>query len=262
MSFISTKEEQELTKVLKLAGEILLKYWPGKEIRSDSFDIKQKSDGSFVTNADFESNELIINALKEIFPNDGILSEEIPFSNELLKHQRIWVLDPLDGTKSFIDGNDDFSISLSLTVDGDSKVGFIYFPARNEFCVAQETKGSLINGACSKVSNFSAIREESIYFRNFEPTFKKLFYPRWIDSGCALINLSRGNFDGIILKLTTHREWDLAAPAIAIMESGGQVSDENGNQIKFNKGKMDCGYFVASNTLCHGELLNIVKEIK
>ncbi len=254
--------EQDLEAAIRRAGAKLLEHWPGAETRGE-LDIQKKSDGSVVTSADFASNEILVAALKKNFPKDGILSEEIPAGDELKKKSRVWIIDPLDGTQSFVDGNDDFSILVALTVDGSSEGGFMFFPARDQFAAAKRGAGAWRDGKRLRVSKSESIRPASVYARNFTPTDPEKAYGRWLDSGCAFLTLAEGTFDGLIIKIVSHREWDLAAPAIVVEESGGRVSDENGDPVSFKSstfsgGPGSCRYFVASNGRCHDELLKLI----
>src|SRR5262245_59405259 len=116
MSIHLTAAEQQLESAIRQAGAKLLEYWPGGTSAS-GLDVKKKADGSVVTSADFASNEIVVQALRASFPQDGILSEEFPPDDLLKSKSRIWIIDPLDGTQSFVDGNDDFSVLVALTID-------------------------------------------------------------------------------------------------------------------------------------------------
>jgi len=276
MTLALTQQESLLTERVKTAGEALLTFWPGGDRKSD-LQIERKKDGSAVTNADFESNRIVIEALKEAFPDDGILSEELPPDTQLAKKSRVWIIDPLDGTQSFVDGNDDFSVLVALTEDGAPTFGLMYFPARKKYAMAKTGKGAWRDGTRMKVSGSARLRDRSVYVRHFEPVRSAPVYDRWMDSGCAFLTLAEGGFDGLIIKIVSHREWDLAAPAVVVQESGGRVSDEFGNPVTFRPGAFSLTgsdgdserarvgerpsrYFVASNGITHDELLKLIPE--
>lgn len=257
-------QEESVVKIAINAGTTLLQFWPGRA-KIDSgvgLDIQKKSDGSFVTQADFASNDIIITGLKNLFPTDGILSEEIPITQEVLSKNRIWVIDPLDGTKSFVNGVDDFSILISLLNKEHPEFSIMYFPAQGKLCISKKSKGTLLNGEKLSVSKEKFPRKKAINIRGsgFELPGNELIYNDPIDSGLAQLNVASGVFDGVIFKLTSLREWDLAAPTLAIEEAGGKVTDENGNAISFNKGKMLCKYYLASNGLIHEQLLKMIPK--
>ncbi len=260
MKPITVAEEVALSKVIRRAGATLLEFWPGGASleRRRELATETKADGSFVTQADFSSNEILLCGLRDLFPSDGILSEEVPPSPELPATNRLWIVDPLDGTQSFVNGNDDFSVLVALCVGKHPEYGAMFFPAREQFAYAQRGAGAYLNGNRLAVSKTKQLRPRSVYLRHLEIAQKELAYDQWLDSGCAFLSLSRGEFDGIIIKIVCHREWDLAAPAIVIEESGGKVSDEHGKRIAFNEGAMNYKYFVASNGAVHDDLLTMI----
>ena len=119
--------ERELRVGLELArraGEAALVYY-GKPLRvehKDEFDEP-------VTQADRAVNELIVRGLAEAFPDDGILAEESADTSRRLGRERVWMVDPLDGTKGFIAGTGDFAVQIGLAVGGLSRLGVLYAPA-------------------------------------------------------------------------------------------------------------------------------------
>src|SRR6188472_3246487 len=112
----------ELTRV---AGAAILDHYVGP------LNIKQKNyddDVEPVTQADTIANDLIVTGLKRDFPNDGILAEESVDTKRRLEKSRVWMVDPLDGTNGFIDGNGDFAVQIGLAEDGICVVGVVYQP--------------------------------------------------------------------------------------------------------------------------------------
>jgi len=83
-----------------------------------------------VTAADREANELIVDRLRREFPEDGILAEESSDSEHRLAKERVWLIDPMDGTKNFIAHDDDFAVQIGLAVNGEAILGVVYQPAR------------------------------------------------------------------------------------------------------------------------------------
>src|SRR5215203_4966792 len=107
------------------AGAAILEHYEGP------LNIKQKNtenDREPVTQADTIANELIVNGLKLAFPNDGILAEESVDTKRRLEKSRVWMVDPLDGTNGFIDGNGDFAVQIGLTEEGQCVAGVVYQP--------------------------------------------------------------------------------------------------------------------------------------
>lgn len=255
----SDKRYTELEKTIRLAGETLMSFWPGGEAQA-KLERETKADGSLVTSADFASNEIIVGKLRELFPEDGILSEEIPPTPELEQAERLWIIDPLDGTQSFSDGNSDFSILVGLSVKSKVIFGLMYFPAMGILASSELDGDALIDGAAIRVSEYSEIRPESVYIRKFTPEKSSLIYPERMDSGMALLGLARGDFDGLIIKLNHHKQWDLAAPSVLIENAGGKITDQNGDPFSYSAQNFNYGYFVASNGKVHDELLSLIPE--
>lgn len=259
MTTIDPVVEQRLEQFVRQAGAKLLEYWPGslRSLGREGLAIRQKSDGSFVTRADLDSNQILTQSLAELFPDDGILSEESPIDPDLQTKERIWIVDPLDGTQTFIDGNDDFAVLLAQCNRGALEFGMMYLPARDQFAIACKGRGATLNGTPMHVSGNTQIQTQGLYLRHFPAPASEIIFPRWLDSSRAFLRLCQGQFDGIIVKVVNHQEWDLAAAAVLIEESGGKVTDEQGRKILFGSGKIDFACFVASNGKVHAELLKM-----
>lgn len=250
-----------LEEIVKEAGRKLMEFWPGAAANAGKeLGIETKSDGSSVTQADLASNNIIISGLKNIFPDFAILSEELPVTPEIVSSSAIWIIDPLDGTKSFIDGRDDFSILLGLAVNRKIEAGIMYFPARDIWAYACKGEGALINGKQPRVSDHRVPAAGSVYYRNFTPPDDECLYREWMDSGLAFLSVCTGELDGVIIRMTAHKEWDLAAPAAMILESGGRFTDENGNMPDFGTGEINYRYLVASNGGVHERLLEMIRK--
>lgn len=259
MTAIDPVLERKLTQLVREAGAELMQYWPAALRRSrEELQITRKSDGSFVTAADLISNRILTTALSALFPADGILSEESPLDPQLPEKERVWVIDPLDGTQTFIDGNDDFAVLLALCNRGALDFGMIYLPAREQMAVAAKGRGATLNGSRMNVSTSTQIRKHGLYLRHFKAPQSDIIFPRWLDSSRAYLRLCQGQFDGVILKIVNHQEWDLAAAAVLIEESGGLVTDQRGGKISFGHGRVEFTHFVASNGRVHSELLKMV----
>jgi myo-inositol-1(or 4)-monophosphatase len=257
------EHESELIEAVRKAGAVLLSKWPGNPANKNSTLQQQtKSDGSIVTEADFASNTIIVEALQKYFPKDGILSEELPPDLKLQEMSRVWILDPLDGTCHFANGIDDFSILLGLAENGAGRFGIMYFPVRDKLAVGERGKQTMVNGEATRVSSSRAIRDGKVYLRycEFSAGNKHLVSTDDLDSGAAQFALCTGELDGLVIKIKTHKEWDVAAPVVVMIGSGAKVTDERGEALRFNQGEVTFRYIVASNGLVHDELLRLVQE--
>ena len=258
MSVISEQDKQSVISVVQEAQECLLDFRRRYIKENYKLKIEEKPDGSFVTEADYASNEIIVSKLKEIFPNDGILSEELPRDPELVEKERLWILDPLDGTTSFIQKKDDFSILLAFSVKGAVHFSAMLFPAKNLTVLAEQGRGVTLNDAPISVSSNEEIRDQGIYTRSCSLRDPNKAYPHKIDSGMALLEVARGGFDAAVIGLDTLKEWDLAAPALVIQESGGTISDDNNQPVSFDAAGINYSHFIASNGRHHSEVLDLL----
>ena len=255
---LGENEIAQLTKIVRQAGAILLELWPGSTQSTSALGVEQKNDGTPVSIADFRSNEFLCESLQDLYPGDALLSEESAFDkDELRKASKIWIVDPLDGTNAFLQGRDDFSVLVSRWSNGKPEIGFMFFPARQQLVFAHKDSGVFCNETSIRVSTSLQCRNQRVYIRNFESTSPLLASPP-MDSGLAFFKVANGELDGAVVRMVTHREWDLAAPIVAILEAGGKVSDENGNAIVCGNGDIPYRYFVASNGNCHSELLRLI----
>jgi 3'-phosphoadenosine 5'-phosphosulfate (PAPS) 3'-phosphatase len=258
---INDAVQSKLITLVRRAGDEIMSQWPGREEGSGSnkeLEIMTKEDGSFVTAADLAANEILKAGILELFPGDRIYSEEQPRERPSNMQEAAWIIDPLDGTRSFIDGNDDFSILAARIIGGVPQYGIMYFPARNIFVRAQAGSGAWADNKTLSVSSRKIPNERSIYLRHLELGKKPIFYDRWMDSGMAFLKVAQGEFDGVILKIVSHQEWDLAAPYVVLSQSGAKITDEFGNAIQFHCQPIRYRYFVVSNGVVHDQLLSLI----
>src|SRR2546423_11883885 len=123
------REIKVATELARAAGAVLLEHY------YSPFLVEQKVNAldelEEVTAADREANELIVSRLREVFPDDGILAEESTDTEHRLEKDRVWLIDPMDGTKNFIQRDGDFAVQIGLAVNGKSVVGTVYQPVRD-----------------------------------------------------------------------------------------------------------------------------------
>lgn len=255
---MNQSQTEQLLDAIRAAGAKLMELWPGVVDSKESLAIEAKADGTLVSKADLLSNEIVLGAISRLFPGDAILSEESPIDAEqLAKSSRTWVVDPLDGTSSFLNGRDDFSILVALCEGSQPTFGVMFFPARQQLVVASKGKGAFLNDRPLRVSKANSIQPGRIYIRNFESTKPEAASPM-MDSGLAFLKVASGELDGAIIRMKTHREWDIAAPICVLLEAGGCVSDQTGAPIPCATGTVKFEYFVASNCHIHQQLRGVI----
>lgn len=232
----------DLSKHLQVAKEAALK--AGVIIASyygKNLEVTHKSKVQPLTKADLEANDAIRNILQKNFPDFGWLSEEDTDDLERLSKSHVWIVDPLDGTRDFINHNPEFAVSIGLAVDKKPVLGIVYNPATRELFHAVKNQGAFLNDKKISVKKrqggekMELIVSRSEYNRGEWDSFKETFK---ISStgGCAykMARIAQGMADGTF----THNpksEWDVCAGDIIIKEAGGIVTKMNGQPIVYNQ---------------------------
>ncbi|MFL3008025.1 MAG: 3'(2'),5'-bisphosphate nucleotidase CysQ [Candidatus Neomarinimicrobiota bacterium] len=222
-------------KAAKEAGDVILKYYKSK------YEIKDKSYHNPVTTADKEADETIKKILMTNFPDYGWLSEETVDSSERLLKEKVWVVDPLDGTKEFIEGIPNFVVSIGLVKDGNPILGILYNPVTKELFSASKGEGAFLNNeriSCSSKEK----TEEMVILNSRSETQRGLWNPykdkfkvlEPIGSVAYKLGLTAAAKADVFASLRPKNEWDICAGNCIINESGGKLIDLNGNQRKYN----------------------------
>ncbi len=144
------------TEAAREAGQVLLRHYGGQ------YEVAEKSADNPVTAADLEANEALKTKILGAFPDDGWLSEETADSDERLKQKRVWIVDPLDGTKEFIGAIPEFVVCVALVEDGTPRVAVEYNPVRDELFTAAKGHGAFLNGAAIRVSKQVDLRHAHV----------------------------------------------------------------------------------------------------
>ena len=221
------------------AGKILMKYY-----QSDNKEVKMKGVDNPVTIADNEADQYLCDFLTGEFPNDGWLSEETVDTDERLNKDRVWIVDPLDGTKEFIEGIPHFSVSIGLVYNSEPVVGVIYNPATDEMFSCQKGKGVYLNGnkviASKKnllIDSKITVSRSELRRNEWEPyknNFKSIDPIGSVAYKLALV--SAGKYD-IFATVAPKNEWDICAGDCLISEAGGVFKTINDKKIIYNQKK-------------------------
>lgn len=217
------------------AGAVIMSYF------RDEYEIQHKGEGNPVTTADLEADKVLKSILLGARPEDGWLSEETVDSKERLDKRRVWIVDPIDGTKEFIQGIPQFAISIALAVDGDITVGVVYNPAKNELFSAERGKGASLNGLPISVTPLTDLRAANILASRSE--VKRGEFDQFVDdytitpigSIAYKLALVAGGQADLTFTLTPKTEWDFAAGALLIEEAGGRIHVLGDHPQKFNQ---------------------------
>ena len=224
-------EHAAAVRVAREAGELLL------EMQGLLRTIDFKGQSDLVTDADRASEKLVAERLAEAFPADGLLGEETGYSVTASASDRLWVVDPLDGTTNYAHGFPIFAVSIGLIVGGTVEVGAVFVPSLDEMFSAERGQGARLNGreiapsACDDVQNALlcsgfpyAVEEREQAFEHWRTfTLASRAVRRIGSAAYDLCCVACGRFDGYWERGPA--AWDLAAGSLIVTEAGGLVSD-------------------------------------
>lgn len=242
------------------AGEIARRYWRASPKTWD------KGGGAGpVTEADLAVDTMLRETLLAARPDYGWLSEETEDTRDRLDRPLTFIVDPIDGTRSFIEGDHNWAHSLAIAEHGEVVSAVIYLPMRGRFFVAQKGKGAFLNDIQLSVGSTLGMDGARLltarrnlkpeHWVNGTPAFVHKFRPS-LAYRMALV--AEGRYDAM-LSLHNTWEWDVAAGTLIVAEAGGTVTDRHGRDPKFNQPHPALDGMVASNTVLAGD---IVKRLK
>ncbi|MEA1925897.1 MAG: 3'(2'),5'-bisphosphate nucleotidase CysQ [Patescibacteria group bacterium] len=256
---------EQLISLVKKAGEAVLKFY-------DFPKVEYKEDNSPVTQADFASEKIILDSLSKI-SNFGILSEETTDDKKRLKQEYVWVVDPLDGTKDFIQKTGEFSIMVGLAKNGEPIMGVVYQPVCKKLCYAVKGKGSFIradNGIDKqlRVSSINELQVSRLVVSRNHLSEKDAIYAEKMglknyvkagSNGVKMCLIAQNKADLFFNTGTGMGEWDSCAPQIILTEAGGMVTGTDGRPLLYNKSEPKNKFgIVASNGILHKEILGVI----
>lgn len=243
-----------LESVLAEASKLVLDIYES----FDESDVFTKKDDSPVTKADLAVNELLVNTLEKHYPDIPIISEEnkeIPYETRA-SFDKVWIIDPLDGTKEFINKTDEFVINVALVQNGRPIASFVSVPVQDSLYYAFKDKGAfkIKNGVTKKLEVQNAAMPLRICCsrshlneatESFMSTYKDYLK---IPTGSALkiLNLADGQAD-LYPRFGPTMEWDIAAPDLIIWEAGGQLLEaDSRTPLAYNKENLLNPFFIAT----------------
>lgn len=245
-----------LVAAAEAAGPIAMKHW-----RTDVETRFKPGDLGPVTAADLAINDMLVEELRSARPGYGWMSEESENDPARLDAERIFIVDPIDGTRSFIAGDTGFSVALAIAERGRVTAAAVHLPARGETFSAAVGGGALKNNEPIAASRQSALHEATVL------TAKKQLEPqnwpggvppltRHFRSSLAwrLCLVAEARFDTM---LTFRRafEWDIAAGALIAAEAGAHVTDADGAAFRFNAPDFMHPGIIAAPHALHGQIL-------
>jgi myo-inositol-1(or 4)-monophosphatase len=244
-----------LFDIIKQAGKISLEY----REKLSSMRVSKKSEKDLVSEADLAVESYLIDRIKQRYPSHAIMGEE---SGSYGDNACRWIIDPIDGTTSFVHGQPFYSISVALEKEGDIVLGAVNAPVLNELFHAEKGQGAFCNGQPIHVSSrgqlidsvlgtgFSCVRnnlehDNLPYFNKILPHIRGV--RRYGSCAIDLSYVAAGRMEGF-WELSLHL-YDMAAGWLILEEAGGRVTDFSGGTAHLP------GQLVATNGLIHEALL-------
>jgi len=225
-------------------------------------DVETKSDNTPVTVADRECEELIRGIIKKNFPEHSIVGEEGGETGGDPRYK--WIIDPIDGTKTFVHGVPFYGVMIGVEVNGSTDVGVVYLPAFDEMVVAARGHGCLWNGRPSRVSETSQMKDAVLLTTNVTSAMARSdAYERL--AARTKMNRTWGDCYGYVLVATGRAEimldpdmkpWDCAPLLPILQEAGGHFTTWQGEATIWGKDG------VATNGALHQEVMSILKSEK
>lgn len=245
--------------ITRAAGAAIMSYYHA------SFDVTDKSPDNPVTDADLAADRLLKERLLALRPDAGWLSEETVDDPARYDKKTVWVVDPLDGTKEFVMGIPEFSVSVALVEEGQPILGVIYNPAAAELYSCMLGSGVYLNGASTRVSHRRDLRgarvdasRSEMKRGEFEP-FQELVNLRIMGSiAYKLARVAAGQVDATWSR-GPKNEWDICAGVLMVLEGGGSCVNLDDQPFSFNRpGGPKVNGIIADNGTLHEELISVL----
>lgn len=262
------KDLEVAERAARAAGAIVLDHY-----RRGDVAVETKADRSPVTRADLEANAAIVSILGATFPDDAIMSEELPDDTAArLGRRRVWIVDPLDGTRDFVARTGQFAVHVGLAVDGRAVVGAVYQPVGDLLFSARAGGGTHLRQSDTstrlRASDVAALGDIRVGISrlNAADRLGRCLAAAGLDRRAVAMGasvkhmaLARGQLDAVINLSPGEQEWDTCAPEVVMREAGCTVTDGDGRPFLYNQPDPNHRRgSVASNGACHAALLALL----
>lgn len=273
---MNTDYARELEVALSLArvagAAIMEQYEKPLRIEQKSYD----DDVEPVTQADRIANELIVNGLKQEFPSDGMLAEESIDTERRLSKSRVWMVDPLDGTNGFIDGNGDFAVQIGLVENGNPVAAVVYLPLADTLYRAVIGGGTWIERPqyepeevrVSDHKSFAEMRlaaSRSHRSPRMNQVVQRFRFREEVQRGSVGIKIGllvEEQCDVYIHLSPRTKQWDTCAPQLILTEAGGRLTDLFGQPLNYNVPDVNNrNGLVASNDAAHDLIIETLAPL-
>jgi myo-inositol-1(or 4)-monophosphatase len=244
----------------RAAGDVVMKTFRTKQ------EVTFKSPDQPLTQADLAADALLKRMLLHDREKYGWLSEETADTSERLERTRVWLVDPIDGTRSYVAGRAEFTISIGLIEDGEAVAGVVYNPATDEMFTAMRHAGAWQGERRLSVAN--AVRRSIIAasrseiqrgeFMSFADDFDLL--PTG-STAYKLAKVAEGSAD-VFLSRGPKSEWDVCAGALIVAEAGGRATLLDGSDLRYNQHDPHISGILATRPELHADIVRRISEME
>ncbi|MCS3728597.1 3'(2'),5'-bisphosphate nucleotidase CysQ [Bradyrhizobium betae] len=219
-----------------------------------------KGASSPVSEADIAVNDLLEARLRSATPDYGWLSEESADDSSRLSRRLTWIVDPIDGTRNYLGGHDEWCVSVALVEDAAPVLAAVFAPTTDEFFFAARGRGTTLNGKAVRAAAGSALDFSRV--AGPKPMVERLhtsggdikLHPRIGSLALRLCRVADGVLDAAFAGGNSH-DWDLAAADLIVQEADGRMSDLSGDPILYNRREVTHGVLVAAGRDRHASIV-------
>ena len=219
-----------------------------------------KGASSPVSEADIAVNDLLEARLRGATPDYGWLSEESADDEVRLSRRLTWIVDPIDGTRNYLNGHDEWCVSVALVEDTSPVLAAVFAPTTNEFFFAARGRGTMLNDRPARATQGAAL--DFSRMAGPKPMVERLnasggdikLHPRIGSLALRLCRVAHGGLDAAFAGGNSH-DWDLAAADLIVQEADGRMSDLSGDPILYNRREVTHGVLVAAGRDRHASIV-------
>ena len=220
-----------------------------------------KGASSPVSEADIAVNDLLEQRLRSVTPDYGWLSEESVDDQARLEKRLVWIVDPIDGTRGYLAGREDWCVSVALVEDGSPVLAAVFAPASDEFFFAERGRGATRNDMPLRATPGTALDFPRI--AGPKPLVERLksrpgditLHPRIASLALRLCRVAQGSLD-VAFAGGQSRDWDLAAANLIVQEADGRMTTLSGDAILYNRREVAHGVLVAAGRDRHASIVS------
>ncbi len=219
-----------------------------------------KGASSPVSEADIRVNDLLESRLRSATPDYGWLSEESVDDEARLEKRLVWIVDPIDGTRGYLAGREDWCVSVALVENGSALLAAVFAPASDEFFFAMRGQGAVRNAVPVLATSgteldFSRVAgPKPLVERLNRQSGEIILHPRIGSLALRLCRVAQGSLDAAFAGGQS-RDWDLAAANLIVQEANGNMTALSGDAILYNRREVTHGVLVAAGCDRHASIV-------